>query len=200
VPTRPACSTPARPSTGVGTAHTEAGEGSAPEAGRRWLAGFRCRPMVRSIEDGGELDCGISERRGAPERALGGGGGSAEELTGARPEECLVAPVIGLVGTGCHGGARGRSGSPGRRATVRRPYLRRRRNTAGRRWWCGALRHRAWQPRTATATRGFGPRAATRHSNTGGQNGTSSRRWTVGRNDGFIPAPKASGSAAPLGQ
>jgi hypothetical protein len=36
----------------------------------------------------------------SPERALGGGGGSAEGLTGARPEERRVALVVGLVGTG----------------------------------------------------------------------------------------------------
>jgi hypothetical protein len=39
-------------------------------------------------------------RRGSPERALGRGGSSVEGLAGARLEERLVAPVIGLEGTG----------------------------------------------------------------------------------------------------
>jgi hypothetical protein len=64
-------------------------------------------------------------------------------------------------------------------------------NAAGRRWW---------QPQIATAAHGFGPRAATRHSDTGGRNITGGRRWTVGQNDEFIPTPTASGSAAPLNQ
>jgi hypothetical protein len=37
---------------------------------------------------------------GTPKRALGGGGGSTEGVTGARPEERRVEPVVGLVGTG----------------------------------------------------------------------------------------------------
>jgi hypothetical protein len=40
------------------------------------------------------------ERIGSPERALGGGGDSAEGLIDARQEERRVAPVVGLVGTG----------------------------------------------------------------------------------------------------
>jgi hypothetical protein len=63
-----------------------------------------------------------------------------------------------------------------------------------------ALPAQRWQPQIATAARGFGPRAATRHSDTGGRNITGGRRWTVGQNDEFIPTPTASGSAAPLNQ
>jgi hypothetical protein len=45
------------------------------------------------------------------------------ELTGARPEERQVASVVGLVGTGRHGEARGRSGGA------------RLRQRGGERWW-----------------------------------------------------------------
>jgi hypothetical protein len=43
---------------------------------------------------------GNSERIVSPKRALGGSGGSVEELIDARREEWRVAPVVRLVGTG----------------------------------------------------------------------------------------------------
>jgi hypothetical protein len=61
------------------------------------------------------------------------------------------------------------------------------RNAVRRRWWRGALRHQAWQPRTAMAACGFGPRAATRHSDTGGRNGMSGRRGFEHRDDAVRP-------------
>jgi hypothetical protein len=42
------------------------------------------------------------------------------ELTGARPKERRVAPVVGLVGTGRRGEARGRSGGGAYRHGVER--------------------------------------------------------------------------------
>jgi hypothetical protein len=55
---------------------------------------------ARASRWGGGLVWGTSKRIDSPERALGGGGGSVEGLTGARLEERRVAPVVRLVGTG----------------------------------------------------------------------------------------------------
>jgi hypothetical protein len=59
------------------------------------------------------------------------------ELTGARPEERRVAPVVGLVGTGRHGEAQGRSGGAQlrRRGGERRWHLPARRRMGWRHGW-----------------------------------------------------------------
>jgi hypothetical protein len=67
--------------------------------------GIGCRragsgTTARATRHHGELDWGISGRSGSLERALGGGGDSAEELIDARWEVRRVAWVVGLVGTG----------------------------------------------------------------------------------------------------
>jgi hypothetical protein len=74
------------------------GDGGWPDSSVcRWRGGLGT--VARATRWGGGLVWGTSGRRGSSERALGGGGGSAEGLTGARLEEQWVASVVRLEGT-----------------------------------------------------------------------------------------------------